>query len=139
MNLRTFFDSSAFAKRYVDEDGSQLVDDICQETTELSLSVICIPEIISALNRRIREKRLSRRDYSKIKRYLSDDVRDAMIINLVPEVIAASTRLLEVSPLRAMDALHVACAIIWRAELFVSSDKKQVTAARKAGLKTKYV
>lgn len=137
--MKTFFDSSAFAKRYIDEEGSQLVDDLCLETTELSLSVICVPEIISALNRRIREKRLSRRDYSKIKRHLSADVRDVMIINLVPEVIAASTSLLEVSPLRPMDALHVACAITWRAELFVSSDKQQVNAAKKAGLKAKYV
>ena len=137
--MKTFFDSSAFAKRYVEEDGSQLVDDICQETTELSLSIICVPEIISALNRRIREKRLSQRDYSKIKRQLSDDVGDATIINLIPEVIAASTKLLEVSPLRAMDALHVACAVIWRTELFVSSDKQQVAAAKKAGLKIKFV
>jgi len=137
--LKTFFDSSAFAKRYIDEEGSQLVDDICLETTELSLSVICLPEIISALNRRVREKRLSRSDYSTIKRHLSDDVRDAIIINLVPEVIAVSTRLMEVSPLRAMDSLHVACAITWRSELFVSSDKQQIKAAKKAGLKTKYV
>jgi len=137
--LKTFFDSSAFAKRYIDEEGSQLVDDICRETTELSLSVICVPEIISALNRRVREKHLSRSDYSKIKRHLSDDVRDAMMINLVPEVIATSTRLLEVSTLRAMDALHVACAMTWRAELFVSSDKQQIKAAKKAGLKTKFV
>ncbi len=137
--MKTFFDSSAFAKRYVEEEGSQIVDDICRETTELSLSVICVPEILSALNRRIREKRLSQRDYSRIKQYLSDDVRDAMIINLIPEVIAASTKLLEASPLRAMDALHVACAIVWRADLFVSSDKQQVAAARKAGLKIKYV
>ncbi len=136
--MKTFFDSSAFAKRYSEEDGSQLVDDICQETTELSLSILSVPEIISALNRRIREKRLSQTDYSKIKRQLSDDVRDATIINLTPEVIAASTKLLEVSPLRAMDALHVACAVVWRAELFVSSDKQQATAAKKAGLKIKY-
>ena len=137
--MKTFFDSSAFAKRYVEEDGSQRVDDICQETTELSLSVICVPEIISALNRRRRQKRLSRRDYSRIKRRLSADVRDATIINLIPEVIATSTRLLEVSPLRAMDALHVACALVWETELFVSSDKQQVAAARKAGLKTELV
>ncbi|GBE34967.1 hypothetical protein BMS3Bbin06_01501 [bacterium BMS3Bbin06] len=137
--MKTFFDSSAFAKRYVEEDGSQIVDDICRETTELSLSVICVPEIISALNRRIREKRLSQRDYAKIKRHLSDDIRDVVIINLVPEVIVASTKLLEASPLRAMDALHVACAVIWRAEFFVSSDKQQVAAAKKAGLKIKYV
>ena len=137
--MKTFFDASAFAKRYVEENGSQLVDDICQETSELSLSVICVPEIISALNRRIREKRLSRRDYATIKQRISDDVHDAVIINLTPEVIATSTTLLEDSPLRAMDALHVACALEWGAELFVSSDKQQITAAKKAGSQTKYV
>lgn len=137
--MKTFFDASTFAKRYVEENGSQLVDDICQEASELSLSVLCVPEIISALNRRIREKRLSRQDYVAAKQSLSDDVRDAVIINLTPEVIATSTSLLETSPLRAMDALHIACALESGADLFVSSDKKQITAARKAGLQTKYV
>jgi predicted nucleic acid-binding protein len=137
--VKTFFDASAFAKRYVEETGSQLVDDICLNAKEVSISVICVPEIISALNRRIREKRLSRRDYVTIKRHLSDDVRDAVIVNLIPEVIVTSTKLLEVSPLRAMDALHVACALVWEAELFVSSDKQQIAAAKKAGLKIKLV
>ena len=137
--MKTFFDASTFAKRYVEENGSQLVDDICQEASELSLSVLCIPEIISALNRRIREKRLSRQDYIAVKQSVSDDIRDAVIINLTPEVIATSTSLLEVSPLRAMDALHIACALESGADLFVSADKKQITAARKAGLETKYV
>ena len=137
--MKTFFDGSAFAKRYVEEKGSQLVDNICQEASTLSLSVICVPEIISALNRRRREKRLSHRDYTTIKQCLSDDVRDAVIINLTQEVIATSTSLLESSPLRAMDALHVACALEWGAELFVSSDKRQIAAAKKAGLRTKYV
>ena len=137
--MKTFFDASAFAKRYVEEEGSQLVDEICQEASELSLSIICVPEIISALNRRVREKSLSRRNYATVKQHLSDDVRDALVINLTPEVITTSTSLLEASPLRAMDALHVACALVWGAELFVSSDKTQLTAARKAGLQIKYV
>ena len=137
--MNTFFDASTFAKRYVEENGSQLVDDICQEASELSLSVLCVPEIISALNRRIREKRLSREDYIAVKQSLSDDVRDAVIINLTPEVIASPTSLLVASPLRAMDALHIACALESGADLFVSSDKRQITAARKAGLQTKYV
>jgi predicted nucleic acid-binding protein len=137
--VKTFFDASAFAKRYVEEKGSQLVDDICLKSEEVSISVICVPEIISALNRLVREKRLSRRNYMTIKQHLSDDVRDAVIVNLIPEVIVTSTRLLEASPLRAMDALHIACALVWGAELFVSSDKQQNTAARKAGLKTRFV
>jgi len=137
--VKTFFDASAFAKRYVEETGSQLVDDICLDAKEVSISIICVPEIISALNRRIREKHLSRRDYATIKQHLSDDVRDAVIVNLIPEVVATSTKLLEASPLRAMDALHVACALVWGAELFVSSDKQQITAAKKAGLQIKFV
>jgi predicted nucleic acid-binding protein len=137
--VKTFFDASTFAKRYVEENGSQLVDDICQEASELSLSVLCVPEIISALNGRIREKRLSRKDYIAVKQSLSDDVRDAVIINLTPEVIATSSSILEASPLRAMDALHIACALESGADLFVSSDKKQIAAARKAGLEAKYV
>ena len=137
--MKTFFDASAFSKRYVEETGSQLVDDICLNAKEVSISVICVPEIISALNRRIREKRLSRRDYITIKQHLADDVRDATIVNLIPEVIVASTILLEASPLRAMDALHVSCALVWGAELFVSSDKQQITAAKRAGLNVTFV
>ncbi len=137
--MKTFFDSSAFAKRYVEEIGSQLVDDICLNAKTVSLSVICAPEIISALNRRVREKSLSLQDYFTIKQHLSDDIRDAVIVNLLPEVIVTSTKLLEASPLRAMDALHVACALVWNAELFVSSDKQQITAAKKAGLKIRFV
>ena len=133
--MKTFFDSSAFVKRYVEETGSQLVDEICLNARKISLSVICVPEIISAMNRRARENRLSRKDYSTIKTHLMDDIRDAVIVNLIPEVISTSTGLLEATPLRAMDALHVACAIVWGAELFVSSDRRQLHAAKNAGLK----
>ena len=137
--MKTFFDTSAFAKRYVEENGSQLVDDICQQASELSLSVICLPEIISSLNRLIREKRLSQREYATIKEHLSDDFRDVTIINLTPEVIAKAVTLLESHPLRAMDALHIACALEWGTDLFLSSDKRQITAVRKVGLNTKYI
>jgi len=137
--VKMFFDSSAFAKRYVEETGSEDVDDLCAQASELALGVIAIPEIVSALNRRVRERLLSARDYAVAKRRLSEDVHDAVIINLSPSVIAACTTVLEAGPVRAMDALHVACAREWGAQLFVSSDKRQVAAARKAGLRTKSV
>lgn len=137
--MRTFFDASAFVKRYIEEIGSQSVDEICQEASELALSVICVPEIMSALNRRVREQILAPEQYSAIKQYLSKDVRDAQIVNLTPHVIASAISLLESSPLRAMDALHVACALEWGAELFISSDQRQLVAAEKAGLKIRRV
>jgi hypothetical protein len=38
-----------------------------------------------------------------------------------------------------MDALHVACAIEWKADLFVTSDKRQLVAAQNAGLHSEYL
>lgn len=137
--MRTFFDSSAYAKRYVEEAGSQAVDTLCMAATELALSIVSIPEIISALNRRVRERTLSPRHYEAAKEHLSEDVRDVVIINLMPSVISTCTAILEASPVRAMDALHVACAVQWGAELFVSADKRQISAARRAGLQTRFV
>jgi predicted nucleic acid-binding protein len=137
--VKTFFDSSAFAKRYVEERGSQVVDSLCQEATEVALSVLCVPEIISALNRRVREGLVTDREYAKVKQDLSEDIRDAAIVNLVPQVVSTCTKILEASPVRAADALQIACALEWETELFVSADKRQISAAKKAGLHTKLV
>lgn len=137
--MRAFFDSSAFAKRYIEESGSQAVDAICTRATELALSVVCIPEILSALNRRVREGNLSRRYYEQAKKRLSEDVEDAVIVNLTSPVISTCTAILEANPIRALDALHIACAVQWEADLFVSGDKRQLSAARRAGLRTKSV
>ena len=98
-----------------------------------------IPEIISALNRRHHEHSLTQNQYHVAKKRLLDDVRDADIIFLTPTVIGSAIMILEVSPVRTMDALYVACALEWGAELFVSSDKQQLQAAKRAGMKTKQI
>jgi predicted nucleic acid-binding protein len=137
--MRVFFDSSAFAKRYVDEAGSDEVEVICGEATELGLSIICVPEIISAFNRRVREKVLTRRQYNKMKRRLEEETADATIINMTPPVVSAAIMILEDSPVRAMDALHIASALLWKADLFVSGDARQLSAAEKVQLKVRCV
>ncbi len=108
--MKTFFDSSAFVKRYIEETGSQDVETLYMAATELALSVVCIPEVISAFNRRVRERDLSRRQYEKAKDNMFEDTHDAAIVNLTPDVISTCMTILETSPVRAMDALHVACA-----------------------------
>ena len=137
--MKTFFDSSALAKRYVEEPGSQAVESLCATATELALSVVCIPEIVSALNRCVRERSLSASQYEVAKESLSADIRDVSIVNLTPYVISTCTAVLEAGPVRAMDALPIACAVRWVAELFVSADKRQVAAAKRAGLRTRLV
>jgi len=47
--VKVFLDTSAFAKRYVAEPGSDKVMATCQQADSLVVSVICLPELISTL------------------------------------------------------------------------------------------
>ena len=137
--MKLLVDSSSFAKRYIQEVGSDDLDELLQNASELALCVILLPELISGLNRRLREDAFPVRDYRKAKRLLLEDVRDATILQLTPAVISRSVNLLEENVLRAMDALHVACALEWKADLFVTSDRRQLDVAIKSGLRAEYL
>lgn len=137
--MKLAMDSSALAKRYVHEDGSEVVDQLLQSASQLALCTILVPEIISGLNRRLRERFLSANDYRKAKRQLLNDVRDSIILQVTPAVISRSVKLLEKNVLRAMDALHIAAALEWQAECFVTADRRQMVAAKNSGLHIEYV
>jgi len=137
--VRTYLDSSSFAKRFIEEKGSDQVERLCAEATELGLSDLCVPEIISALSRLRRERALTPKQYDAAKQRLLEEIRDAQLIHLTEAVIGSSVTVLESNSIRTIDALHVACAVEWGAELFVSSDTRQLTAAKRSGLKTRRV
>lgn len=133
--MKAFFDSSGLAKRYIEEPGSSRVQEILEEATSLGLSAICIPEIVSALCRRKREGSISHQQYQEAQASLLNEAADSFVVNLTQEILLGTIALLEKSILRAMDAIPIACALEWKADLFVSSDEKQLLAAKKAGLK----
>lgn len=137
--MKVFFDTSSFVKRFAEEVGSRQVDDITQTATEIGLSIICFPEMISALNRKLRSEFITEEIYLDLKNTILEDIKDADIINLTPAVLEKTTELLERNMLRSLDAIHIACAIEWQAELFVSSDERQISAALKSGLKVEFI
>jgi predicted nucleic acid-binding protein len=133
--VKLFLDTSAYAKRYVDESGSEKLFALCQQADSLAVSVICLPELISTLSRLVREKRLTKADYRKLKGNAIADLIDADICPIDAGVLVTTTSLLETHPLRAMDALHLACALAVAPDRFISAAQRQLSAARKAGLK----
>ena len=54
--MKLFLDTSALAKRYIAEQGSDGVLRLCREAEQLAVSVICLPEMISTLNRLVQEQ-----------------------------------------------------------------------------------
>jgi len=132
MNL--FADSSALAKRYIADETSDDFDALLLRAASLSVSVLCVPEIISALCRRRRERTLTPAQYAAAKGALESDLADATVIQITDEVLLASVRLLETNPLRSSDALQIASALAWHSDTFVSADARQCAAAKTSGL-----
>jgi hypothetical protein len=134
-----FFDSSAFVKRYVSEAGTDAVLEWCDRATEIGLSAIVLPEIISAFCRLRREARISDTQYRQLKSLLLVDIEDAAICDLTPAVLAQAISSLEDNVLRGMDALHIGSAVALKVDVFISADKRQLDAAARAGLRTEAV
>ena len=134
--MKVFLDTSAFAKRNVAEKGADKVMALCLKADSLVVSVVCLPELISTLSRLVREKKFTRTEYQKLKGEAMADLADVDICQITADVLVSVVSLLESYPLRAMDAVHVACALAIKPDVFVSADHRQLSAARKAGLKT---
>ena len=132
--MRVYFDSSAFAKRYIDETGTADVLAWCERASELALSVIAVPELISAFCRLQREGRLTEAQYQIIKRALMLDIADALICDTTPQVLQHAVKALENHTLRGMDAIHLGAALACTAEVFISADARQCRAAEAFGL-----
>jgi uncharacterized protein len=110
VRLNVFFDSSGLAKRYIEEKGNDQVQAILSSAAVLAVSVICVPEIVSALCCLRRERKLSTEEYRNAKASGSYGFDDATVIGITEDVIAHGVALLEQFPLRSADALHIACA-----------------------------
>lgn len=132
--MRVFLDTSAFVKRYVQESGSEKVLQLCGEADALSVSIICLPEMIATLQRLVRESKLSDQQYQQIKARVLEDLADADVCELVPAIMHKTLGTLENYSLRAMDAIHIGCALVYAPDVFVSGDYRQIVAAKGAGL-----
>lgn len=137
--MRVFFDSSGLAKRYIRERGSDEVEKILSVAGELGLSVIAPAEVISALSRLRRQRAIAQGQYDLAKRALFSDLEDVSVVGVTNSVVAGAIGLLEEYSIRTLDALHVASAAEWKADLFVSSDKRQIAAAVGRGLRARRV
>jgi predicted nucleic acid-binding protein len=137
--MKLALDSSALAKRYVLEAGSERLDELLEAASLLAVSVILLPEVLSGLNRRLRENCILKEEYEQAKSQLLQDIDDAEVLAITREVLFLSINLLETNVLRAMDSLHIAAAVYWRADLFVTADRRQYEAAKLHGLRSELI
>ncbi len=129
-----FLDTSAFAKLFIEEQGSVEVGRIVREAEAIRVCSIVLPETLSAARRLVSEGKLEAADYDRIKESACNDIAAIEVVAVSDEVIARAIDAIERSQIRTLDALHIGAAISVEASRFVTSDSRQAAAARDAGL-----
>jgi uncharacterized protein len=137
--FRLLFDASALTKRYAAEAGRERVMALFSAASELLVAAHCKTEVASALIRRRREGSFSEAEFDRAWRATREDIADMTPVLLDAHVERYAFAAMERSPLRAMDALHIGSALSARVDLFVTSDRRQATAASLMGLRTEYI
>ena len=134
-----FLDTSAFAKLYIEEEGSAEVRGFVGEADPLVVSAIVLPEALSALRRLVREGKLGEDDCSLLKERICRDIADIEVVPISEQAIGKAVAVIERHLTRTLDALHIGAALAAGASLFVTADSRQAEAARASGLDVRFV
>ena len=137
--MRVLMDTSALFKRYNREPGREQMLAVSERASELVIAGHCKSEIASALNRQRHDGFATEDDYTRIMAVVKADFEGFTLFALDNRVEAYSIAAMEVSRLRAMDALHIGTAKAAYVDLFVTADKRQAAAAHAVGLKTELI
>ena len=137
--MRVFFDSSAIAKRYIHEVGTDRVLELCGQAESVILSQLAPIEVLSAASRLRRDGILPPSAYKRLKKQFGEDLAEVELVEVDVENVRLAIHALERAPLRTLDALQVAAAITSKCQLFVSSDIRQLRAAQVMKLKVEQV
>jgi predicted nucleic acid-binding protein len=108
-----FFDSSAFVKRYLAEPGSNLVRSALRKP-HVAIARILQAEVPAALARAHRERILTVPQRDALLERFAEDLRDLTIVELRAATLGGVADLVVRHPLRAYDAVQLACALSLR-------------------------
>ena len=138
-----YFDTSALIKLYVEESGSVEVLGLVEELDggRIVILDITLLECRSAVRRREREGDISGPDANRILQQIHQDASTLYLVQPSSStVIEEASRLLDVHPLRAYDALQLAGCLTVRGSLpapptFVCADGSLCEAVEFEGLR----
>lgn len=139
--MNIYFDTSALVKLYIEEDGSDIVNDYTDKATIVSTSRIAYAEALSAFVRCRDEKVLSKKDYNKCITSFKSDWEMYFVIEASEKVVKIAGDLIENHSIRGFDSIHLASAMVLRKEInqnidFMCWDNRLLKAAKKEGFNT---
>jgi predicted nucleic acid-binding protein len=139
-----FFDTSVLMRRYDrTEPGSRRIRAVCapEAGNSVVLSQLAPVELASALSRKQRLRTLQLALHNGLWRLFQTHWRDEyQVVALHPSILGRAEQLVFQYPLRAFDAIHIACALAVAGQVprepleFWTADRQQAAAASAEGL-----
>jgi len=136
----SYWDTSALAKLFVEESGSEAVRTLAQQDSQPSTSWLTQVECWSAFARLAREGALTPAQSVEARQALALFYRGMNEIEMNEPLREQAGRLLRIHPLRTGDAIHLAAAILWagpnpEGQDFVCLDERLCRAAALEGFR----
>lgn len=139
-----YLDSSALTKRFLREQGSEVMDALWEARRRGEALFYChwlgFTEVVSAFQRRLNAGGVSRVAFEEIFRTFREEIETVRWVSLDFTVVQSSVRHIVVHNLNSTDALHLEVALnlagVNSPLVFVSSDRRLLRAAAAENLST---
>ncbi|MFW5657384.1 MAG: type II toxin-antitoxin system VapC family toxin [Bacteroidota bacterium] len=134
--MNYYFDTSALAKRYIAETGSDTVDQLFESAMTIYTSHIAWIEIMALYRRLLHENQITPSIYQTLIEETSRDFSCFKIIPFNDEVQLSCEAILENYYIKTLDLIHLASAGLIKSKIkaIVLSDKKLGAHAINLGL-----
>ena len=134
-----YLDSSALAKRYVLEPGSEEVKRLISEAQVVGTAWISLVEVVAALTKAVRVGALTSEESDSAIRSFEEDWPDLVRIQISEFLVGTAAGYARKHGLRGYDAVQLAAAAIWQDNLenpvtLLTFDRQLWAAARHEGM-----
>ena len=136
-----YWDSSAFVKKYLREEGSNAVVDRLTGDPAVATSILSYAEIHAVFARKARERNVSAAALERLSRSFDSDWQSLVVVRVNDAILPAVRDVLIRHPLRGADAVHLASALYLARQTrssnlcFACADDRLLQAAAAEGLK----
>ena len=106
--MRAFVDTSSLFKKYVEEDGSDRLNELLNDVSEIAISPLTWTEINSIFARRLRENLLTSQQATWLKSQAERDFSSFHRVNWSDALENKAVELMNKSSILTLDAIHLA-------------------------------
>jgi len=137
--VRAFIDTSSLIKKYVEEKGSEEMEGLLQQASEIVVAPTAWVEFNSAVSQCLRDKRLTPQNSSFLLSEAKRDFRSYSIVVWNEALEETAAEVVHQHFLATLDAIQLAAGLLSRADIFATSDQRLFEAARKAMQKARLI